>query len=143
VPKASLYWLCLLSGKVLAYPYSDPATFQKDGPWKRWGPAFNGLHILTGFQTEVVGGTGFPKRFAYDMCNGLTIQQAWFAAAAACGAGTPAAMGPMCLSSSGWVSDLHDNYWGAGTVGPTIPKKQIKGWWYLQETLPIIYVLPP
>jgi autotransporter-associated beta strand protein len=140
----NLYWLCLLSCLVLQEYYDDPGTHQHDGAWTRWGPAFNGLHILTGFHTEAKPGTGFPKQFADNMLNSaLPIQKAWFAAAGAAGAGTPAAMGPIYWwgpygsgdpIGSCPIMDIDDHYWGKGDVGPTIPKSQINGWWYIKGT---------
>ena len=30
------------------------------------------------------------------------------------------------------LSDYGDYYWGKGSVGPTIPRTLINGWWYIQ-----------
>jgi hypothetical protein len=140
----NLYWLCLLSCEVL----QDYDAASK-GAWTRWGPAFNGVHILTGFHSLAGAGTGFPNRFAYDMLHvggvyPLTIQKAWFDAAAARGTGTPAAMGPIHwyppLFGVSWgVWDFNDHYWGKGFVGPTIPRSQINGWWYIKGTGPVTF----
>ena len=143
-PNATLYWLCLLSCEVLTNYYNDPNTGHADGAWTRWGPAFNGLHILTGFHTDATAGTGFPKQFADKMlASALPIQKAWFAAAAAAGAGTPAALGPIYWCGpygpadpiGSWpIMNVGDHYWGKGEVGPTITKSQINGWWYIKGT---------
>ncbi len=120
-------WMCFLSCEVLQF--SDPAG----NVWDRWGPNFNGLHILTGFSSLAYAGTGFPAGFALNMLGFVflppnSIVNAWFSAANSCGTGTPAAMGPI---GPGGVWDYGDYYWGKGPVGPTIPASQIRGWWYL------------
>jgi hypothetical protein len=120
-------WMCFLSCDVLQF--SDPAG----DVWDRWGPNFNGLHILTGFSSLAYAGTGFPAGFALNMLGFLflppnSIVNAWFSAANAYGTGTPAAMGPI---GPGGVWDIGDYYWGRGPVGPTIPASQIEGWWYI------------
>jgi hypothetical protein len=128
----NLYWLCLLSCQVLR---------ELDGSgvpvWQRWGPAFNRLHILTGFYTEAEAGTGFPNRFANFMLLGpgggqppMTIVQAWRSAAFSQGTGVPASMGP--IEAHG-IWDYGDHYWGKGVVGPSISAAQIRGWWYLLD----------
>jgi len=120
-------WLCFLSCDVLEF--SDAAG----NVWSRWGPNFNGLHILTGFSSLAYAGTGFPGGFALNMLGFFTIPpssivNAWFNSANAHGTGTPAAMGPI---GPGGAWDYYDYYWGRGSVGPTIPASQIRGWWYL------------
>ena len=107
---------------------------------QRWGPAFGGLHILTGFNSgEAVADGSFEYNFAHLMLGSqylppLPIVGSWFLAAAFAGYdghGFPAAMGPIGPSA---ISDYTDYYWGKGAVNPTIPPAQIKGWWY--ETAP-------
>jgi hypothetical protein len=121
-------WLCFLSCSVLKF---DDAA---GNVWQRWGPNFNGLHILTGFSTLAGASTGFPFSFSQKMLGGIfglgtpsPIVNAWFAAAHAHGTGSPVAMGPIGL---GGVWDYGDYYWGEGPVGPTIRASQIRGWWY-------------
>lgn len=122
-------WLCLLSCEVLQFDWNGHNV------WQRWGPNFDGLHILVGFSSLAQAGTGFPGAFAFKMLGGpfglfppsTSIVNAWFAAAHERGTGTPAAMGPI---GPGGVWDYRDYYWGKGPVGPTIRKSQIHGWWY-------------
>jgi hypothetical protein len=123
----NLYWLCLLSCEVLQqYDGSSPPV----GAWTRWGPAFNCLHILTGFDSDAFAGTGFPKQFADNMLvSSETIVQSWLSAAHADGTGTAAAMGPI---GPGGIWDYDDHYWGKGTVGVSIPAALIQGWWYIE-----------
>ena len=110
---------------------------------QRWGPAFDGLHIMTGFKDPAGVATGFTFDFPKKVlgCINTTpmpIVKAWFAAASAHNTGTPAAMGPV---QAVWVttpspahlaliSDVSDYYWGQGPVGPKIRWQKIKGWWY-------------
>ena len=120
-------WMCFLSCDVLQF--SDSAG----NVWSRWGPNFDGLHVLTGFSSLAYAGTGFPGSFALNMLGFFvlpphSIVNAWFSAANAHGTGTPAAMGPI---GPGGVWDYGDYYWGKGPVGPTIRASQIRGWWYL------------
>ncbi len=128
-PNDNLYWLCLLSCEVLQ-EYDGAGL----GAWTRWGPAFNGLHMLNGFQSLAYAGTGFPGQFAHSILNAggggpMTIVQAWRNAAAMKGTGTAASIcGPINV---GWDLDHNDYYWGKGPVGPSIPQSQIRGWWYI------------
>jgi hypothetical protein len=69
----------------------------------------------------------------------LTIQQAWFEAALTKGTGTAAAMGPIHWYPSYGVWDFYDYYWGKGPVGPTIPRSQINGWWYIKAPGPVTF----
>jgi hypothetical protein len=122
-------WMCFLSCEVLEY------TNAYGNAWQRWGPDFDGLHILTGFESLAWPGTGFPATFAYELLGfvyqpPLPVVSAWFSAALGCGTGSPAALGPI---GPGGTWDYHDYYWGRGAVGPTIRSSQIQGWWYLSN----------
>jgi hypothetical protein len=135
-PNDFLNWLCMDCCDAL----------DETGPGgtaqQRWGPAFGGLHILTGFNSgEAVADGSFEYNFArymlkppYPWTQPLPIVGSWFLAAFAAGYddhGRPAAMGPI---GPGGVSDYLDHYWGKGSVNPTIPPSKITGWWY--ETAP-------
>jgi hypothetical protein len=118
-------WMCLLSCDVLAYTNS----FQDDVT-SRWGPDFDGLHLLLGFASEAWSGTGFPKVFAHNLGGGgpaVSILQAWFDAAKACQTGKAAVLMPLGPNAA---CDMTDYWWGKGKVGPTIRASQIKGWMY-------------
>ena len=135
-------WLGFLSCSVMQWDWVDGAGVHHTCI-QRWSPAFDGLHIMMGFKTPAGVATGFPRSFANKMLGcpapPLTIVDAWFNAAAACGTGTPAAMGPAMWvwvntpSPGHWalVWDFGDYYWGKGPVGPTIRWWQVTGWWYL------------
>ena len=92
----------------------------------RWAPAFDGLHLLNGFDTNatcVGGGTG--GRFASYLFptfwrGALSVSQAWSAMANDLEPGgtkwrSISPMGP------GGSFNLNDRYWGQGTTGPDIP----------------------
>lgn len=138
-------WMALLSCEVLAQP-DDPNWDYL--AYERWGPAFNGLHSMLGFETEAwagsitgVGGDSFETVFIKGMASPkwtLSIQQAWFHAALTTGPlfrsggiGEPACLGPI---AGGGAWDRDDYWWGMGAVGPTIRAQNIKGWYYLYQT---------
>jgi hypothetical protein len=136
-----LYWLCLESCHVL-----DKYDPNGNNAGKRWGPAFNGLHILAGFDGEASVGNGFPQEFAYRILGKAqakptippqTIVQAWLGAAAAQGTGKGAALGPFFFTQIGSTPylffDYYDHYWGKGTVGPSLPRGLINGGWYVRN----------
>jgi hypothetical protein len=116
---------------------------------QRWGPAFGGLHVLTGFASLGYGDGPFEGGVADDLLGvhgpAQTIVQSWFNSAAATGAGTAAAMGPALEVAPGmFVCDLDDYFWGKGTVGPTLvpssyPAAQM-AFWYLTSTSAIQYL---
>ncbi|HUC83656.1 MAG TPA: DUF6345 domain-containing protein, partial [Candidatus Acidoferrales bacterium] len=133
-PEDNLCWLLMDCCDVLDQNSSDGTAVE------RWSPAFGGLHILTGWNSEELLGDGsFEKNFAQDMLGiygpAQTVLQAWFNAAHAAGAshGTPAAMGAF---GPAYTSDYNDYYWGKGPVNATIPPWLVTGWWYIQDTLP-------
>jgi hypothetical protein len=116
---------------------------------QRWGPAFGGLHVLTGFASLGYGDGPFEGGVADDVLGihgpAQTIVQSWFNSAAATGAGTAAAMGPALEIFPGiFICDLDDYFWGKGPVGPTlVPSSYPSGevaFWYLTSTSPIQYL---
>ena len=116
---------------------------------QRWGPAFGGLHVLTGFASLGYGDGPFEGGVADDVLAihgpAQTIVQSWFNSAAATGAGTAAAMGPALEILPGiFICDFNDYFWGKGSVGPTlVPSSFPAGsivYWYLTSTSPIQYL---
>jgi hypothetical protein len=116
---------------------------------QRWGPAFGGLHVLTGFASPGYGDGPFEGAVADNVLGvtgpAQTIVQSWFNAAAATGAGTAAAMGPAIQIFPGiYICDSDDYFWGKGPVGPTIvPSSYPAGtiaYWYLTSTTPVQYL---
>jgi hypothetical protein len=116
---------------------------------QRWGPAFGGLHVLTGFASLGYGDGPFEGGVADNVLGihgpAQTIAQSWFNSAAATGAGTAAAMGPALEVMPGvYICDLDDHFWGKGSVGPTLvpsdyPSTEL-AYWYLTSTSPIQYL---
>ena len=134
-PNDRLQWLAMYACNLLESDASAPS------PWLRWGPAFNGLHSLLAFHTEALDSNSFCFDFPLGFLGFLflppqTIVQSWLNAANAAGIGTPAAMGPIfnidVLGITFGVSNYGDYYWGKGSVGPTIPRQLINGWWYIK-----------
>ena len=117
-------WMCLLSCEVLEFEDAANAN-----AFQRWTPAFDGLHILMGFVTDAEAETGFPTTFVQYMGGKwfTHIANAWCAAAKARNVGTPAVLAPF---GPGGVTDINDDWWGLGTVGPRIRASQITGFAY-------------
>lgn len=117
---------------------------------QRWGPAFGGLHVLTGFASLDYGNGPFEGGVADNVLgvNGAIAQsivQSWFSSAAANATGTAAAMGPALEVSPGvFACDIDDYFWGKGSVGPTlVPSSYPAGeiaFWYLTSTSPVQYL---
>jgi subtilisin family serine protease len=134
-------WMCFLSCDVLQF--NDGGNLV----WDRWGPDFDGLHILTGFRTLAWAQTGFPAVYTDNLLGWrhflffripwppMSVVNSWFSAAAdrqnrPDGTGRAAALGPI---GPGGVCDINDYYWGRGPVGPTISAGLIRGWWYVSQ----------
>jgi len=144
-PNDTLEWLLLDDCDML-----DPLDGSGLNVAQRWGPAFGGLHVLTGFASLDYGNGPFEGGVADNILgvNGATAQtivQSWFNSAAANGAGTAAAMGPALEILPGiYICDSDDYFWGKGPVGPTLvpgsfPTGSI-AYWYLTSTTPVQYL---
>jgi hypothetical protein len=116
---------------------------------QRWGPAFGGLHILTGFASPGYGDGPFEGGVADNVLGihgpAQTIVQSWFNSASATGAGNAAAMGPAVeIMPNVFICDSDDYFWGKGTVGPTLVPSSyppaIFAYWYLTSTSPLQYL---
>ncbi|HTS38111.1 MAG TPA: DUF6345 domain-containing protein [Candidatus Solibacter sp.] len=117
---------------------------------QRWGPAFGGLHVLTGFASEGYGDGAFEGGVADRVLgvNGQTAQtivQSWFNSASATSAGTAAAMGPAIEIMPGlFICDYGDYFWGKGPVGPTIVPSSypasMLAYWYVTSTTALQYL---
>jgi hypothetical protein len=129
-PNDRLYWLAGLLCDCL-----DAQVAGGLSPTDRWGPAFGGLHIYTGFASEAAYSAGaFGKAFGENILGASgpaqTIVSGWFNASTSTVEGTAAAIGPI---TTGGVSDFNDFYVGKGTMGPSIAPSMITGWWYLHQ----------
>ena len=134
-----LEWLQLESCQVLRDTNGTHDYFS------RWGPAFDGLHILNGFHTNaycVGGGTGgrfaeylFPyKWLGITLRPALTVRQAWanMALDKEPTGVVYRSMGPL---GYGYTSNMSDYFWGQGSVGPDIPAASRTGFWAVSGTV--------
>lgn len=127
-----LEWLCLLSCQVLKDSYDGKS-------WAtRWGPAFDGLHLLTGFQTNAYDWGPFGGRFA-DYALGrnfgffklppFPIRVSWFQAKAE---QQPASVESVVMGVVGpgdVLSGYNDYFWGKGPVSPDLRGSNIRAYW--------------
>ncbi|MEN6308022.1 MAG: DUF6345 domain-containing protein [Anaerohalosphaeraceae bacterium] len=127
-----LEWLALLSCQVLRDTYNGQS-------WAtRWGPAFDGLHLMLGFQTNAYDWSGFGGRFA-DWTLGrdffifklppLPVRAAWCQAKAE---QQPASVEAVVMGvvGPGWViSGWNDYVWGKGPVSADIRDGNIQAYW--------------
>lgn len=108
--------------------------------YTRWGPAFQGLHLLMGYATTSYDNTVEGPNFARYILGlpglgwlgfgPITVRQAWaqMAIDAQPSSVTWAEMG---VFGSGGLSDWNDYFWGRGPTGPDIPQSSITGYWRL------------
>lgn len=125
-----LEWMVLLSCQVL--------KAQHDGKWwwQRWGPAFDGLHLLLGYQTNARANTDTAKRFAeYQLGRSiglvkitLPIRAAWCQAKKEQQPNDREAVVMGVIGPSG-LSNYNDYFWSKGPVGPDIRGSNIRGYW--------------
>ena len=143
-PNDTLEWLLLDDCDML-----DPTDGSGLNVAQRWGPAFGGLHILTGFASPGYGDGPFEGGVADNVLGihgpAQTIVQSWFNSASATGAGNAAAMGPAVeIMPDVFICDSGDYFWGKGTVGPTLVPSSyppaIFAYWYLTSTSPLQYL---
>jgi hypothetical protein len=163
-PNDELNWLAMYCCSLLQYNHTnlnDTSPPSQTGiangvyAWQRWGPAFNGLHILMGYETEVSYPSGTLGSFAFDMLglpllhlNSLPIAKAWIEAGYATQGNrtVPAAMGTIGPSGCLDYNDYYPGYApsGAANMGPSIPAYLFKGYWYMYgEGFPACLSAPP
>ena len=124
-------WLALLSCEVLEGDYNGRKWYQ------RWGPAFDGLHLLLGFETLASDDPDFAGRFA-DYLLGrsfagivtvtLPVRDAWMTAKEE---EQPEDRAVVIMGAYGVdnVSNYQDYFWGQGSVGPDLRSENIRGYW--------------
>lgn len=125
-----LEWLALLSCQVLRKEYGGKQWYQ------RWGPTFDGLHLLCGFQTNAHDWPNFGKRFAqYQLGRHflfhtvtLPVRCAWFRAKKEEQPNDNEAV-VMGVFGPGGCSNYYDYFWGKGPTGPDIRGSNILGYW--------------
>ena len=122
-------WLGIDACSVLAKSSGSTAWYN------RWGPAFDGLHLLMSFEGVNYDTTVEGRRFAENLFglyyyNPLPVRAAWTS---------------MCIRTHGsnvryavmgvigpvGLSNYNDYFWGQGPVGPDIRGSSIRGWWLL------------
>jgi hypothetical protein len=126
-----LEWLALLSCEVLQDTWSGQKW------WQRWGPSFDGMHLLLGFETNAHDWPLFGGTFA-DWVLGrhvgpftlpaMPVRSAWFLAKAE---QQPAADIAVAIGvvGPGGVVNYNDYFWGKGPVGPDVRGSDIHGYW--------------
>lgn len=131
---SDLEFLALLSCQVLKQTHDGLS-------WaSRWGPNFDGLHLLLGFQTNAWDWDDFGKRFAQyqlgrDGRPTLPVRSAWHQAALEeQPSGTQSVV--MGVMGNGSISNYNDYFWGQGSVGPDVREPDITGYWRLTITTP-------
>ncbi len=132
-----LEWLALLSCQVLKGSHGGQSWAQ------RWGPAFDGLHLLLGFETNAYDWSNFGKRFAeYQLGRTilfttftLPVRSSWFQAAIEeQPSGVKSVV--MGVGGPGGVTNYNDYFHGQGPVGPDIDDSQITYYWRQVLTTP-------
>lgn len=132
-----LEWLALLSCQVLKGTHGGQAW------WQRWGPAFDGLHLLLGFETNAYDWSNFGRRFAeYQLGRSfiftsitLPVRSSWFQAALEeQPSGVKSVV--MGVGGTGGVNNYNDFFHGQGPVGPDIDDSQITYFWRSLVTTP-------
>ena len=142
-----LEFQALMSCQVLKETYSGKSWAQ------RWGPCFNGLHLLCGFQTNAwVIEHNMLKNFAENQYkNKQTVMMSWINAANDDQPeGTqPVIMGPLIENSNTtnynsvnssidglYRAHWNDHAWGISSgPGFDVNKANIKGWWRVVFTI--------
>lgn len=123
----NLEWMNLESCEVLRDTSGGNLDY-----FARWAPAFDGLHVLNGFDTlaQCNSGTGgrfaeylFPRTFLFWTQPALSVSQAWKQTAndKQPGGRRWRSVSPV---GAGGVHNLNDKFWGQGTVGPDIRANQ-------------------
>lgn len=132
-----LEWLALLSCQVLTGTSGGQSWAQ------RWGPAFDGLHLLLGFETNAYDWSNFGRRFAqYQLGRNffittitLPVRSSWFQAALEeQPSGVKSVV--MGVGGTGGVNNYNDFFHGQGPVGPDIDDTQITYYWRQIVTTP-------
>ena len=126
-----LEWLALLSCEVLKADYGGQRW------WQRWGPSFDGLHLLLGFETNAHDWPAFGGTFA-DWTLGkhigpfilpaMPVRLSWFLAKAEQQPAADIAVAMGVIGPAG-LSNYNDYFWGKGPVGPDVRGGDIHGYW--------------
>lgn len=105
--------------------------------WQRWGPSFDGLHLLMGYATTSYDGASEGSTLAEYMLGKplffwtlppLPVRSAWVNTAIEA---QPASVtwSIMGVYGAGGVSNYNDFFWTKGPVGPDLRGGSIHGYW--------------
>ena len=105
-------------------------------PGAALGPAFDGLHLLLGYQTNASANTQTATRFAqYQLGRNfgfttitLPIRAAWCQAKKEAQPNDREAVVMGVIGPSG-LSNYNDYFWSKGPVGPDLRGSNIRGYW--------------
>ena len=121
--------------------------------WERWGPTFNGLHLICGFQTNAnVGTNNMFKYFGENLYdNSNTVKNSWFQAADDDQPDDREAvvMGPLTTNTDTnaynsiessipgyYRAYWNDHMWNVGSgPGTDLPKSDVVGFWRVVYTV--------
>jgi len=126
-----LEWLALLSCQVLKHDYNGQTWSQ------RWGPSFDGLHLLLGFETNAhdwpaFGGTfadwALGRHWSFFTLPAMPVRSSWFLAKWEQQPAADIAVAMGVIGPAG-CSNYDDYFWGKGPVGPDIRGANIHGYW--------------
>lgn len=95
---------------------------------QRWGPAFQGVHLICAYQTSSSDNTVEGLKYANYLLSGKTVRQAWINTAVEVQPGG-VKFGVMGVIGKNGMSNYNDHFWGKGSVGPDIRGSNIVGYW--------------
>lgn len=130
-----LEFLAMLSCSVMADTYGGLNWAQ------RWGPTFDGLHLLLGFENTAYDEAGFGNAFAQWMLGyrfgfitlpPVPVRSAWFMAKDGNQPSSVIAVTMGVVGPSG-ISNYDDYFWGKGPVGPDVRGANIHGYWRVRH----------
>ena len=122
-------WLAIDACSVLAKSSGANAWY------KRWGPAFDGLHLFLSFEGVNYDTTVEGRRFAENLFGlyywfPLPVRSAWTSMCIRTH-GSNVRYAVMGVIGPQGLSNYNDYFWGQGPVGPDIRGSNIRGWWLL------------
>lgn len=127
-----LEWLALLSCSVMADTYDGKSCIT------RWGPTFDGLHLMLGFANTAYDSDGFAGTFAdwmlgrFHILPPMPVRASWLLATDSNQPGSVIASVMGVIGPAG-MSNYNDYFWGKGPVGPDLRGANIQGYWRLKQ----------
>ncbi len=124
-----LEWLTIAACGPLQLDSGGKAWYQ------RWGPAFDGLHLLMGYATVTYDNQREGKLLAKyalgDKGAARPLREAW-ALTATDVQSESEIWSVMGVYGSSYVSDFNDHFHGQGSVGPDLRGSDIRGYWLMR-----------